>query len=301
MSTSKKLVFFGNERLVSGLNSTEAPVLNRLIADGYDIKAIVVNHSDGKSRSARPLEVAQVAGLHNIPVLSPQNPIDIIDELKALQPDAAVLVAYGRIVPQQVIDVFGEPGIINLHPSLLPRHRGPTPIESTILAGDHQAGVSIMRLSVGMDEGPVYSRSSFELDGTENKFDLCEMLSSEGAELISRILPDILSGAKTPKPQKNSDVSYTSLLTKIDGLLQPASETATQCERKIRAYLNYPKTRITLPQTTVIVTAGRVANHLDDGALVITCADDTYLEITELIGPSGKKMSGEAFLRGYAA
>jgi methionyl-tRNA formyltransferase len=154
-NTSKTLVFFGNERLLTGLASTDAPILSGLIDQGYNVAAVVAHYNESKSRDKRPLEVAAIAEEHDIPVLLPDGPADIYDQLAAFHADAAVLVAYGRIVPQNIIDLFPL-GIINIHPSLLPKYRGSTPIESAILNGDTTTGVSIMSLSAKMDAGPVY-------------------------------------------------------------------------------------------------------------------------------------------------
>jgi len=301
MQTSSKLVFFGNERLVSGLPSTDAPVLRGLIDRGYNIVAIVSNYSGGTSRSSRKLEVAEIAHTHQIPLLLPNKPSDIEDELKELNPDGAILVAYGKIVPQRIIDLFGSIGIINIHPSLLPRHRGPTPIESTILLGDKAAGVSIMQLTAGMDEGPVFAQSSIELQGNETKYNLYDSLSHTGAELLFDVLPSILSGDLKPKPQKNSDVSYTSLLSKNDGVLDPLTDDAYALERQVRAHLGFPKSRINVNNNDVIVTMAKVVDNQSDYPLTIACKDNTWLALLEVTAPSGKSMSGEAYLRGYAA
>lgn len=300
MTPSSKLVFFGNERLVSGLTHTDAPVLRGLIAAGYEIKAIVSHHSEARSRNARPLEVAEIAEQYNIPLLLPERPGDIEEELRAFQADAAVLVAYGRIIPQRIINVFTPRGIINIHPSLLPRHRGPTPIETTILSGDKQAGVSVMQLTAGMDEGPVYVQSSFPLHGDETKQALYELLASTSAKLLIDSLPRILSGELTPIPQQNIDVTYTSMLSKDDSKIDALTDNAYAIERKVRAYLNFPKTRLKIKNNDVIITTAKVVNKTCEDHLVIPCAENTYLEVTELIAPSGKTMSGEAFLRGYA-
>jgi len=301
MKPSKKLVFFGNERLVSGLPSTDAPVLRGLIDRGYNIVAVVSNHSDGISRSNRKLEVAEIAEAHGIPLFLPDKPGDIEDALRALQPDGAVLVAYGRIVPQRVIDVFGPTGIINIHPSLLPRHRGPTPIENTIIQGDKEAGVSVMSLTAGMDEGPVYIQKALPLNGSETKFDLYNLLSHTGAELLFEVLPRILDGDLEPTLQSNVGVTYTSLISKNDGVLDPSTDTAHAIERKVRAYIGYPKTRLRIGNTDVIITSVNVVESLEDDLLVIPCANNTFLEIQELIAPSGKTMNGVAFKRGYSA
>ena len=299
MKKQSRLVFFGNERLVSGLKHSDTPVLKGLIERGYDVVAVVVSHTDGTSRNARALEVAQVANAHGIPVLTPEKPTDIIDELIEYKADAAILSAYGRILPQRVIDVFGSIGIINIHPSLLPRHRGPTPIESTILEGDTVAGVSIMQLGAGMDDGPVYAQASFEVPSKVGKFELYEQLSNEGANLLFDVLPSILSGALQPKPQQNTDVSVTTRIQKTDGVLDPTTDTATTLERKIRAYQGYPKPHLTLLNKDVIITSSKVVPDFTDSVLIVSCAENTWLEVTSLIAPSGRAMDATSFIRGY--
>lgn len=298
MKTPPRLVFFGNERLVSGLPHTDAPILSGLIEHGYNIAAVIASHTEGLSRSSRQLEVAQIAQEHSIPLYLPRRPIEIIDELIDLKADAAVLSAYGRIIPQRVIDVFSPVGIINIHPSLLPRHRGPTPIETTILTGDETAGVSIMQLTAGMDEGPVYGSVTITLHGNETKFQLYERLASAGAQLLLDLLPDIIEGAILPKPQSDIGVSYTSLISKQDGFIDAPSETATQIERKIRGYLGYPKTRIRYKDTDVIITSAKVIDSIVSGELIVKCKDNSLLLIESLVAPNGKQMSGSAYLRG---
>ena len=299
MKKQSKLVFFGNERLVSGLKHSDTPVLKGLIERGYDVVAVVVSHANGKSRNARALEVAEVAAAHGIPVISPEKPTDIIDELTAYNADGAILSAYGRILSQRVIDVFGTIGIINIHPSLLPEHRGPTPIEATILEGDKVAGVSIMQLTAGMDTGPIYTQASFDIPNNVAKFELYRRLSNTGAELLFEALPDILSGALKPKPQQNVDVSVTSLIDKADGVLDPTTDTATTLERKIRAYQGYPKPHLTLLNKDVIITSSKITTGPSNDSLVVPCAENSWLEITSLIAPSGREMSAQDFLRGY--
>lgn len=298
MTPSKRLIFFGNERLVSGLRSSNTPVLRGLIEHGYDIAAVVANHVDAVSRNARPLEVAELAKEHNIPILTPHKPGDIVDKLVEFNADFAVLSAYGRIIPQRVIDVFSPVGIINIHPSLLPRHRGPTPIETTITSGDAVAGVSIMQLTMGMDEGPVYGQRELPLLGTETKFDLYDRLSSMGAELLFDLLPGILEGSTPLTPQRNDGVSYTTLISKNDGTINPATETADAIARKVRAHLGFPKSRLTYQNTDVILTAAFSTETNTGNGFVVPCANNTWLKIESLIAPNGKSMSGDAYLRG---
>src|SRR5581483_9225315 len=130
--------------------------------------------------------------------------------------EAAVLVAFGRIIPQPIIDLFPK-GIINIHPSLLPKLRGPTPIETAILDGLTETGVSLMRLEAKMDAGPLYSQQKISLNGDETKLELATKLNKVGAELLINSLPAILDGSLIPKPQNNSKATYTKLITKDDG------------------------------------------------------------------------------------
>lgn len=297
-NSSKPLLFFGNERLVSGLKSTNAPVLNALIENGYTIAAVISHHSDGKSRSNRELEVARVAAEHNIPVLLPNRPAEIIEEMKDFGAEAAILVAYGRIIPQAVIDLFPK-GIINIHPSLLPQYRGPTPIESAIVNGDTQTGVSIMQLTAGMDEGPVYSQKTVPLTGKETKFELYETLSSVSVSLLIETLPSILNTTLTPVPQDEAKATYCQLLTKQDGQLDTSQYTATQAERRVRAHLGFPKTKLNVAGHDIVVTKAHVSTQ-QKTPLDIQCQDGAFLSIDELIAPSGRTMNAEAFLRGYA-
>lgn len=296
---SKRLVFFGNERLVSGLKSTSAPLLSGLIEQGYEVVAVVAHHEQARSRSARRLEVAEIAAAHNIPVLLPEKPLEIAEQLADLQADAAVLSAYGRIIPKRIIDMFEPYGIINLHPSLLPSYRGPSPIETTILNGDKTTGVSVMKLAPGMDDGPLYGQLKLSLTGHEDKLELYNLLSKRGSQLLLKLLPGILSGQLEAKEQKNTGVSITSIIVKQAGNIDIVTDTANAIERKVRAYLGFPKTRLRIRDADVILTSVKVVDSLSSTSLVLECANKTYLEVCQLIAPSGKTMSGEAFLRGY--
>ncbi|HET6746489.1 MAG TPA: methionyl-tRNA formyltransferase [Candidatus Saccharimonadales bacterium] len=298
-NTSIKILFFGNERLVSGLKRTDAPVLKGLIERGYDIRAIISHHSNSHSRNQRLLEVAEIGKQNDIPVLLPSKPTDIFDQIAGYKADVAILVAYGRIIPQKIIDLFPM-GIINIHPSLLPKYRGPTPIESAIINGDSQTGVSIMRLTAGMDSGPVYGQTAVPLSQTEDKFDAYGKLSQAGSELLFKLLPSILDGSLQPSNQNESEATYSPLLNKADGQLDLTTLTATQAERRIRAYLGFPKTNLIINNYSVIVTKAHTVKTKET-SLDLECKDASYLHIDELIAPSGRIMDGEAFLRGYTA
>jgi methionyl-tRNA formyltransferase len=307
-TVSPKVIFFGNERLATGVTTT-APTLNRLLDAGYDVAAVVSHDSGSRSRKQRNLEIAEVAAEHNIPVLLPIRPAEIIDQLKGYNAEIAILVAYGKIVPQSIIDVFPH-GIINIHPSLLPLHRGPSPIESVILAGAPETGVSVMQLVAGMDAGPVYGQTSIKLHGTESKQQLANTLLEAGGELIVRSLPSILDGSLRPAAQNDDRATYDSLITKTDGELD-FQKPSQLLVREIRAYLNWPKSRTTINGIEVIITAataepvkldtaipGDIQVVLGAGSIFI-CTSNGSLSVKRL-KPSGKQeMSVRAFLAGY--
>lgn len=297
-NTSKTLLFFGNERLSTGFVPDGAPTLQALVDNGYLIKAVIAHNNQTNSRAKRELEIETTAKKHGIPVLLPENPVDIANDLAKFQADAAVLVAYGRIIPQPVIDMFPL-GIINIHPSLLPRYRGPTPIEQAIREGAKTTGVSLMKLGAGMDNGPVYAQQTVSLTNHETKHGLTSRLQKAGRDLLIQHLPAILNGSLTPQAQDNSQATYTSLLAKQDGMLD-LTKPADMLEREVRAFGAWPKSRLKLNGATIIVTKTKVARNKTDGGLIVECGKGTFLEIEELIAPNGKKMSGAAYLRGHA-
>lgn len=301
MTQSKRLVFFGNEHLVSGLTNCDAPILNALIDAGYDIAAVVLNQAVTRSRSTRKPRVLSVADSYGIPVILTTSMDDLHNDLHNMAADFAVLASYGRLLPKRVLDVFSEYGIINIHPSLLPHGRGPSPIESAILLGETITGVSLMRLTEAMDEGPIYAQSALALNGSESKESLYKTLSTMGAQLLIETLPHILDHTISGKSQPEKDVSYTTQILKSDGVLNASTDTAVQMERKVRAYQSFPKPRMMIGNNVVIITSSIIVDSLEAGDIVIKCRDDSYLSVVELIAPSGKRMSAGAFLRGYTS
>lgn len=299
-----KILFFGNERLGTGLPTT-APTLRALIAEGYQITGVVVaQNKSSSSRSARELEIVHIANQHKIPVYSPAKLSEFEDELKAMNAEVGVLVAYGKIVPQHIIDLIPK-GIINIHPSLLPKHRGPTPIESVIRHGETHTGVTIMQLSAKMDAGPVFVQQSVDVPPTIGKVELSSQLQLLGVQLLIDNLPAILNGSLSTTPQDDASATYDQLIKKSDGLLD-FNKSALELEREIRAYAIWPRSRTTIGKTEVVITSA----HMSDGTgpkgvvwrdgkeLGIYCSQGILL-IDELV-PIGKKvMPASAFIAGY--
>lgn len=270
--TSKTVVFFGNEKLATGIARPEQYILKSVQEAGFDIEQIVT----GK-----------------------------LSELNHHKSELAVLAAYGRIIPQRILDEFPL-GIINIHPSLLPNYRGPTPIEQAILDGALKTGVSIMKLTAGMDEGPIYKQRMVPLTGHETKTELTELLQKTGAELLAEVLPQIATGELKSRQQPHPNrATYSKLLSKEDGLLD-WTKPATQLEREIRAFAGWPKSRSVLNDREIIITKAHVVERSGapgvfevSGKQIIAYCGQNALSL-DRIKPTGKsEMSAEAFLAGY--
>lgn len=308
MKTS--LVFFGNERIATGVTTT-APILCGILEAGYSVEAIIVNHEKATSRKNRVLEIEEIAMSHNIPIYSPDSSASLLELCKTFKKsELAVLVAYGRIIPESVINEFPI-GIINVHPSLLPKHRGSVPLESVILQGEQVTGVSIMQLVRAMDAGPVYAQSNHPMSGTETKQQLADDLSEEASMMLPKILSDILDRSLTPAEQDESLATYDQRILKSDGVID-WYKAASTIEREVRAYAGWPKSSTKLGPIDVTITAahfvptnsaqepGSIEIQNDIGALMVECAEGR-LCIDKLI-PSGKKeMTAAEFIRGYGS
>jgi len=286
-----RLIFFGTEDF-----STAS--LKRLIADGWNIVAVVTkpDAKSGRGQKLTPPLVKTVAAKHKIPVLQPASLPKVVYEIASLEPSHGILAAYGKIIPQTLIDIFPG-GIINVHPSLLPKWRGASPIEAAILNGDGQTGISLMRLTAEMDEGPVYDQKSVVLTDEESGPELTSRLAECGASFLSEKLPSIIDGGLAPQPQDASRATYSNLLKKEDGYID-WTQPAEVYERQIRAYLGYPKSSAEINGQRVILTKARTAKNESDGKLVVACQPG-WLEVLELVAPSGRTMTGKDFLLGH--
>jgi methionyl-tRNA formyltransferase len=301
---SNKILFFGNERLATGTHSG-VPTLQALISSGYEVAAIVIAQAEaGRSRQRRQLEVAAIAEQYGIPLLAPPDLLAVRDQLAGYGAAAAVLIAYGKIVPAAILELFPR-GIINIHPSLLPLHRGSAPIENVILEGARQTGVSLMGLSAKMDAGPIYAQTAVPLTGRETKQALASQLSAIGVDLVLEHLPKLLAGALTPTPQDDQAATYDRHIGKTDAQLD-WTKPASRLEREVRAYAGWPRSRARLGSTEVIITQA----HVDSGRgqpgsilasqkqLGVHTAQD-ILMIDSLIPAGKKEMPAAAFLAGY--
>lgn len=291
--TSKTIVFFGTEDF--SLSSLEA-----LVKAGYSIGAVVTKPDTRRGRGnklSQPL-VKSFAKKHGIAVWQPDKLDEIVDNVRQFDSPIGVLVSYGKIIPQRIIDLF-SPGIINVHPSVLPIYRGPSPIESAIANRDRKTGVTIMQLIDRMDAGPIYAQVPYALDFTETQPELYDTLAVLGANLLVNTLPGIIDNTLHSTPQNEADASYCHLLSKADSSLDLSNLTPGEAEARIRAHLYYPRSSVMIGKHQIIITkAHAVMTKLTE--LDIVCKNGAFLSIDELIAPSGKKISSAEFLRGYS-
>jgi methionyl-tRNA formyltransferase len=295
-----KIVFFGTEdfSLVS---------LKALVEANYPIAAVVTKPDAPKGRGhamTKPA-VKVFAEENGIEVWQPSKLNEINANIAKLEHPVGVLVSYGKIIPQTTLDLF-SPGIINLHPSLLPKYRGPSPIESAIARRDDATGVSIMKLTAPMDAGPVYKQLTVPLTHRETAEQLYSSLGEIGSKLLIELLPGIVDGSLTPENQDDNVATYCELIKKSDGYIDWEAD-ANTIEAKIRAYHIWPKARAKLGTIECIILEAAVIENvkkLSPGALSVSTELIVGCGVGALsiktLQPLGKKeMPIEAFLSGY--
>ncbi len=290
--TNHPIIFFGSEEF--SLYSLRA-----LVEAGFDIAAVVTKPDTPRGRGHRlqAPAVKQFALQHGIEVWQPSSLNDLLPLIEPLKPVTGVLVSYGRIIPENVLDAF-TPAIINVHPSLLPHYRGPSPIEAAIANRDNKTGVTIMKLVKAMDAGPMYYQVPYALDGTESRPELYETLGMLGAQALTSKLPEIINGTLTAEDQDESLATYCRLLGKQETYIDLTRLTPGEAEAQIRAYLDFPRSRIKIGEHDIIILKAH-AVMTRKTPLDLECSNGAFLEIDQLIAPSGRTMSADEFLRGY--
>ena len=297
--------------LFFGSGSFAVPILDGLLADPRIELVGIVTAPDrpaGRGRTMLPTPVALRARAMWVPLLQPVRVRDPegIAEIAALSPDLAVLADYGQIVPGEVL-LLPRHGFLNVHPSLLPRHRGASPIQATIAGGDPQAGVTIMDMDEGLDTGPVVAKSAWATSGTETAPELEARAAKEGAALLTATLGDWLAGSMPARPQPAEGSTLTRRLRKANALLDPARP-ALELERQVRAQLPWPGSAIetaagrltVLRASTAPAEAGDQAGALvAHGAGLALATADGRLVLDEVQLAGRRQLPGDEFLRGH--
>lgn len=303
MSAPARTLFFGS-------GSVALPALVRLLESGLvDVESVVTAppRPAGRKGVLTPTPVATLAAEHNLPIRTPRTLRDeaVQGELRAAGAELIVLADYGRLIPGAVLEL-PRYGALNIHPSLLPRHRGAAPVVGTILEGDPVGGVTVMRMDEGLDTGPILARREVALEGSELAPELEARLAEMGADLLVEVLPGWLEGTLTAMPQDDSAATLTRMLRREDGRLDP-TRPAAELERQVRAYQPWPGSFLEHDHARLKVWAASVLDQhvaVEPGALILTEGTlglGTVAGVLRLdeVQPAGKRrMSGAEYRRG---
>lgn len=258
-----KIVFMGTPDFA-------VPVLRSLIAHHTVIGVVTQpDRPAGRNRQVQLSPIKQAALDAGIPVFQPEKlrRTEAVETLRQWSADVYVVAAFGQILPQTVLDLPPH-GSINVHASLLPRWRGAAPIQAAIRYGDHETGVTIMKMDAGLDTGPMLRQQSIPIASDETGQSLHDKLAQLGAELLTQTLPDYLAGAITPRAQDDSLMTYAPMVTKEEGNIS-WREPAIVIERLVRAFTPWPGTYTVWNGQQLKIHAGTVGEGSSEVGRVI--------------------------------
>lgn len=274
-----------------GTGSMGANALKMMSLDPqYKIQFVITGNEkevQGRKKNNTINPIVEIAKKYKIPIHR-TNKIrtdeKLINEIIKAKPDLGVIADFGQIIPKEIIDIFKH-GILNIHPSLLPKHRGSSPIQSTILNGDPEAGITIIAINEKMDAGGIISQVTVSLSQSETATTLKNYLAEIGASLLLNSIPYYIAGDLKPVPQNEEFATFTKIIKKEDGLVDLSTDKFT-VDRKIRAFNDWPKAYIMIKNKRVQLLS---AHFEEDGEFVI-----------DVVKPEGKKeMSYQDFMHGY--
>lgn len=297
-----KIVFMGTPQAA-------VPSLERILRDGHDVVAVYTqpDRPSGRGNKIVYSPVKQCAMEHSLPVLQPTK-LKTDDALKTFQShdaDVAVVVAYGRILPESFLGAYPR-GAINVHFSLLPKYRGAAPVNWAIVNGEAETGITTMQMDTGLDTGDILLQKATEIGDEETAVDLMTRLSQLGAELLSETLTKL--NELKPQPQDHSRATLAPIMKREDGLtdwLMPASEIANRVrgfQPFPTAFTSYGDAKVTIwkarvEDITVDCAAGQIIEAKGDN-LIVTCSGGTSLRIFEIQHEGKRRMTTRDFLNG---
>lgn len=305
-----KIIFFGTSEFA-------IPALSALKNEGYEIVAVITNPDEpvGRKKVLTPPPVKIAAEKYGIKILQPEklrNNPELAEQLKnllnakrsTLNASIGIVAAYGKIIPVEIINL-PRLGILNIHPSLLPKYRGPTPIQTTILNGEKETGVTIIKIDEEVDHGPILESRKWKIESRIKFEELSNELAKFGAELLIKILPDYLAGKITPQPQDHSRATFTKKFTRDDAKIN-WSKTAGKIDRQIRALNPEPGVWTTWNGKMLKILEAKITDERsgqngqvfqDENKTAVGTAEG--LIILKTIQLEGKKaMSAEDFVKG---
>jgi len=299
--------------LFIGTGEIGVPVLRWLMESREHELVGVVTQPDkpvGREQRIEAPPIKAAIGANNLPVLQPKRIKNALEEIRALNPDLIVVMAYGQILPRDVLEI-PRIACLNLHASLLPRHRGAAPIQAAIAAGDRETGISVMYMDEGLDTGDVLLQKPIEIGSNETGGSLHDRLAQIAPAALSDALPQLASGSAPRIPQDSSIATYAPKLEREDGRID-WNESAVAIERKIRAFNPWPgaftlitdrsgKGRKLKVFSASVVPLNERPGKLylvNDDVEITTGKDGLRLGEVQLEGK--RRMSAKEFIRGHA-
>ena len=287
------------------------PCLERLVEDGHTVEAVFTREDKpvGRKKILTAPPVKETALKYGIDVVQPKklrdNP-EVLELIKKINPDVIVVVAYGRILPKEILEI-PKFGCVNVHGSLLPRHRGSSPIQWSIVCGDKVTGVTTMLMDEGIDTGDILEVLEVPIEDSDTGGSLFDKLCKEGAKLLSSTLTGLVNGTITPKKQPEEGSNYAPMLTKEMGQLD-FSKNAFELCNLTRGFNPWPLTYFYYNERRFKVFVAEATNlkgnreigefFVDSGNAFITCGENTALVIKEICPDGSKKMDSSAFING---
>ncbi len=294
-----RTIFFGTPEF-------SVPFLKALInGAGFDVVGVATtpDRKSGRGQKLKQSPVAEYVNQYNsnlrkyandtnrlprfarndIKLFKPKKILNLKSEILNLQPQVAVLVAYGKIIPQEIIDLFPK-GIINIHPSLLPKYRGPDPLRAAILNGDDKTGISIMKLDKKMDHGPIINQIEINITENDDLGDLYKKVIKIGPDFLVKTLKLYLEGKLKLKEQNHKNATYCKMIIKKDAQIN-WDQSPQKIDRHIKAFNPIPETYTDFNKKILKI----LQSHLKNGKLII-----------DRVKPENKKqMSWKSFINGY--
>ncbi len=275
----------------------------RALYEKFEVIGVVAQPDKpaGRGQKLTPPPTKVLAQELGIPVFQPERIKDFIPKVKELNPDCIVVVAYGKILPKELI-YLPPYGSVNLHASLLPKYRGAAPIQRAIMAGEKETGNTVMLINEKMDAGDILSQERVPIEEEDNFVTLSEKLANSGAKLLVETLEKWFKGEIKPIPQNDEEATYAPPVQKEEFRIcwkAPARSVRDRVRGLYpNAYTTFRGKRIKILKVRVLDTFGEPGEILSEDKFVVGCGEGS-VEILDLISPKGKRMSGEEFVRGY--